>query len=171
MSLDITALYLRYRKELVNRLSRIVLCHETAQDIVQESFIVLTRTAAEETVGQPRAFLHRTATNLAFDHLRHSKVVERHAEIAIHAEQDEHPSSETEVSEAQWRELLRQTVSELPPRCREAFLLHKIHGLSYREVGETLGISPSAVEKHIIKGLMHCRTRLGPHFTRPAGTS
>ncbi|MFM8330971.1 MAG: RNA polymerase sigma factor [Candidatus Methylumidiphilus sp.] len=170
MSLDITALYLAYRQELVNRLSRVVSCRETAQDIVQESFFVLARTAAAETVGQPRAFLHRTATHLAFDHLRHRKVVERHAEIAAHTEESEQPSTEAEVSKAQWLELLRQVVSELPPRCRDAFILHKIQGLSYREVGEALGISQSAVEKHIIKGLAHCRARLGADFKRPAGT-
>jgi len=168
MSLDLTALYLAYRKELVNRLSRIVLCRETAQDIVQESFFALARTAAAEPVGQPRAFLHRTATNLAFDHLRHAKVVERHEESQAHEEEPLHPSTESEVSKAQWLEMLRQAVSELPPRCREAFVLHKLQGLSYREVAETLGISQSAVEKHVAKGLLHCRAKLGPHFARPA---
>lgn len=167
MSLDIAALYLSYRKELLNRLSRIVLCRETAQDLVQESFFVLARTVAEEPVAQPRAFLHRTATNLAFDHLRHRKVVERHVESESGAEEPAHPSSEAEVSKAQWLALLRQAVSELPPRCREAFILHKMQGLGYREVAERLGISQSAVEKHIAKGLLHCRARLGPHFPGP----
>ena len=113
------------------------------------------------------SFLHRTATNLAFDHLRHRKIVERHAESESLDEEPQHPSSETEVSQEEWLDLLRQAVSELPPRCRDAFILHKMQGLSYREVAENLGISQSAVEKHIAKGLMHCRSRLGPHFSRP----
>lgn len=64
MSVDITAVYLAYRRELVNYMSRIVLCREIAQDIVQESYLVLTKTNADSLVEQPRAFLYRIATNL-----------------------------------------------------------------------------------------------------------
>jgi RNA polymerase sigma-70 factor (ECF subfamily) len=66
MGLDITAVYLAHRSELVNHLSRIVLCRETAQDIVQESYLVLANTSADCSVEQPRAFLYRIATNLAW---------------------------------------------------------------------------------------------------------
>lgn len=168
MSLDLAALYLAYRKELVNRLVTMLACRETAQDIAQESFFLLARTTAREPVSQPRAFLHRTATNLAIDHLRHRKVVERHAEATLNTDEDSsHPSAETEAFNAQWLEILRQAVADLPPRCRDAFILHKLHGLSYREVAATLGISQSAVEKHIAKALSHCRARLGPHLQAP----
>uniref|UniRef100_UPI003571484F sigma factor-like helix-turn-helix DNA-binding protein n=1 Tax=Methylomonas koyamae TaxID=702114 RepID=UPI003571484F len=50
---------------------------------------------------------------------------------------------------------------------RDAFILHKLHGSSYRDIAKLLDISESAVEKHIIKGLAHCRRRLGVHFNRP----
>jgi RNA polymerase sigma-70 factor (ECF subfamily) len=167
MSLDITAIYMAHHRELVNRLSRMLLCRETARDIAQESFLTLTQTARDEAIGHPRAFLHRIATNLALDHLRHRKIVDRHADMEAYIEEAEHPSSETEVSKAEWQALVRQAVAELPPRCREAFVLHKLQGLSYREVAETLGVSQSAVEKHIAKGLLHCHHRLGPHFVPP----
>lgn len=167
MSLDLSAVYLLYRNELLNRLVRMVDCRETAQDLVQESYLVLARTAEEQEIAHPRGFLHRIAANLALDHLRHRKTVEAHAELTAPEEEAEHSSTETEVSEAQWRAMLHQTIAELPPRCRDAFILHKIRGLSCREVTKTLGISESAVEKHIVKGLMHCRARLGIHYANP----
>ena len=55
MSLDISALYELHRKELVNHLLRIVKCPETAQDLVQESYMILARTADKAAVEHPRA--------------------------------------------------------------------------------------------------------------------
>jgi RNA polymerase sigma factor (sigma-70 family) len=164
MTLDLGALYRLYRNELVNYVTRTVYCREIAQELVQESYLILTRTAAEQAIEQPRGFLYRTASNLALDHLRHNKVVARHAELERQDEESESSSIEQELSKEQWLSLLRQAVGELPPRCRDAFILHKVRGLSYRETAKMLGISESAVEKHIIKGLQHCRARLGRHF-------
>ena len=167
MRLDISALYKLHRKELVNHLLRIVKCPETAEDLVQESYMILARAADDVVVDHPRGFLYRTAGNLALDHLRHSKVVERHVQTELQADEIHHPSVEQEVSRVQWQGMLRQVIDELPPRCRDVFVLHKLHGMSYREVARRLEISESAVEKHIIKGLMHCRKRLGTQFSQP----
>ena len=167
MALNITALYQLYRHELVNYLFRMVNCYETAQDLVQESYLVLARTASVEVINQPRGFLYRTASNLALDHLRHNKVVARHVDFVAANDEPEQASTETELSKAQWRAMLSAAIAELPPRCRDAFILHKIHGLSYREVAQRLAISESAVEKHIAKGLQHCRQRLGGQLLPP----
>lgn len=167
MSFDISALYQMYRKELVGHLLRIVKCPETAQDIAQDSYLILARAVADTAIEHPRGFLYRIAGNLALDHLRHNKVVERHADIEQLKDEQELPSLENEIDQQQWRALLHQTIAELPPRCRDAFMLHKIHGFSYKEVGQLLDISESAVEKHMIKGLMHCRSRLGNLYGHP----
>jgi RNA polymerase sigma factor (sigma-70 family) len=165
MNLDISSVYQLYRKELINYLTRIVYCRDTAQDLVQESYLILARVSAEQVIEQPRGFLYRTANNLALDHLRHHKVVARHAELESRDEEPDSSSIEQELTKEQWLTLLRQAIGELPPRCRDAFILHKVRGLSYRETAHMLGITESAVEKHIIKGLQHCRARLGKHFS------
>ncbi|MEQ1635525.1 MAG: RNA polymerase sigma factor [Methylococcales bacterium] len=167
MNLDISKLYQLYRKELLNHLAQMVKCPEIAQELVQESYIILTRTAANVAIEHPRGFLYRTANNLALDHLRHNKIVVRHLESVQQQEAKTFPSAESQISKAEWRSLLHQAIAELPPRCRDAFILHKINGLSYREVARLLDISESAVEKHIIKGLLHCRKQLGKHFNFP----
>lgn len=166
MTVDISNLYQSYRKELINHLSRIVKCPDTAQDLVQDSYIILAKTSIDTPIEHPRGFLYRIAGNLALDYLRHSKIVERHVETHV-ADEAQHPSPEQEVGADQRRTLLHLAIAELPPRCRDVFILHKLRGLSYREIAQRLAISESAVEKHIIKGLQHCRDRLGPHFGRP----
>ena len=167
MSLDVNTLYQLHGKELLHHLMRFVKCSETAQDLVQESYLILMNTSAETVIDHPRGFLYRTASNLALDHLRHNKIIERHQQVAQLAEQPLHAAAESEIADAQWRTLLHQAIAELPPRCRDVFMLHKLRGLSYREIAQLLDISESAVEKHIIKGLQHCRKRLGKHYSRP----
>lgn len=52
---------------------------------------------------------------------------------------------------------LLNVVTCLPPRCREAFVLHKFDGLTYVEVAERMGISVGQVEKHMMRALDTCR--------------
>jgi RNA polymerase sigma factor (sigma-70 family) len=168
---DISALYHLHCQEILHHLQRIVKCPDTAEDLLQESYLILARTAADTTIDYPRGFLYRTASNLAFDHLRHHKVVQQHFENAQLATQPQQESAETQLDQDQWHNLLYETIAELPPRCRDVFILHKLRGLSYREIAKMLDVSESAVEKHIIKGLLHCRQRLGKHFSQPYQTN
>ncbi len=167
MNLDISALYRRYRSELLHHLQRLVQCPDAAQDLLHESYVILSRSAAVGAIEHPRGFLYRIAGNLALDHLRHNKIVDAHRTAWATHEAEPFPDAAEQLSAQQWRALLHQTSAELPPRCRDAFILHKLHGSSYRDIAKLLDISESAVEKHIIKGLAHCRRRLGVHFTPP----
>ena len=45
-------------------------------------------------------------------------------------------------------------LDRLPQRTRASFLMHRIDGLKYREIAERLGVSQSAVEKHIARAAL-----------------
>lgn len=160
--MNIEALYQNHREELRYHLARIVQCQEIAADIIQETFIILSREAQNQTIKHPRGFLFRVASNLAYDYLKHRKVTENYAQSQdpTVVKSVEAPSVEKIAAQNQKLEFMRQVIDELPPRCREAFILHKIYGLSYREIAEQLEISESGVEKHIMKGLLYCRKNL-----------
>ena len=51
-------------------------------------------------------------------------------------------------------ERVREGISRLTPRTREVFLMHRLDDMKYREIAERLGISQSAVEKHIAKAAL-----------------
>jgi RNA polymerase sigma factor (sigma-70 family) len=53
------------------------------------------------------------------------------------------------------RELQRveQLIEQLPPRCRQVFVLRRIHGVPQREIAQMLGITQAAVEKQATRGL------------------
>ncbi len=48
-------------------------------------------------------------------------------------------------------------INALEPRCRQAFIWHRFHGLGYREIARRLEVSVSSVEKYIMTALVACR--------------
>jgi RNA polymerase sigma factor (sigma-70 family) len=165
MSADISTLYTDCRKDLISYLTHLLRCQDTAEDIAHESFAILVSTAKMNAIDHPRGFLFKTAGNLAVDYVRHHKVVARHLEKETELLDEPHSTSpEQEVSEAEWIDLLKKALSELSPRTRDIVILHRLHGYSYLEIARQLNISESAVEKHISKGIQHCRRQLGKHF-------
>lgn len=165
MTAELADLYGICRKDLLNFLFYRLRCRETAEDIVQESFLILARIGNTAQIESPRSFLFTTASNLAVDYIRHNQVVLRYLEqqlqLVVEAEPD---SLAKQLSEAEWQAMLKQALKELPSRTRDVFVLNRLHGYSYKQVAELLAVSESSVEKHISRALLHCRASLGPHF-------
>ncbi|MGH8475051.1 MAG: RNA polymerase sigma factor [Methylococcales bacterium] len=157
MNLSIEALFNLYRQELVNWLTRFLSCRETAQDLVQESFLILTRVSAEQTIAEPRAFLYRTAKNLALDRLRRRKVIADCARTVEMRYEGAHLSAEQSASADQSLDRLEETLANLPELTREVFCLIKLDGLSYRESAHSLGLTERQVERHLMRAMLHCR--------------
>jgi len=50
-----------------------------------------------------------------------------------------------------------EAVAALPEKCRQVFLLRKVHGLTHREIAERMSLSISSVEKYLLKGILACQ--------------
>jgi len=157
---NIESLFKDHQGELIGRTVKIVHCADIASEIVQESYLILTKTSQTQIIKQPRGFLFRVARNLAFDYLKHNKVIAGHVEKYAEDYQQEMPSAEHIIEQQQRLEMFKEMVDELPPRCRDVFILYKVYGKSYKEIALELGISQSGVEKHIMKGLKHFRKKI-----------
>ncbi|MFG1472850.1 sigma-70 family RNA polymerase sigma factor [Xanthobacter agilis] len=147
---------------LVRRVTRRLGNSAAASDVVQDTFLRVYATSANAEIASPAAYLFRVADNLAIDHMRQEAA--RARVIAADPDQEDVPSREASPERAldykQRLEVLNAAIAELPPKCREVFLLHKYDGLSHSEIGERLGITRSMVEKHVMKALAHFRDRL-----------
>lgn len=152
---QIANLFHQYREELTRRLVGMVRSHETAADLVQDTYVRLLRLGDQQAVEQPRALLHRIAANLAIDHLRKEKHPVHAADglDAAMAVPSQAPSPERELLSKQRFRVLLQTIDRLPPRTREAFLLCRVYGYSYQEIATRMSISESAVEKLLMRAL------------------
>lgn len=161
-SIAITRLIELYDAELRRVMFRRCGCVEMAADIVQETYQKMMAHNLWQQVENPRAMLHRIAANLATDYERRNIVKAKFIELAEDlpawvAEQDQR-QPENLLANQQRLERLIEAVQNLPPKCREVFILRRYDDLSQVEIAEKLGISRNMVEKHLRKALQHLLT-------------
>lgn len=135
---------------------------QDAADLAQASLERLLRQPDPEQLQSPQGWLRKIARNLHIDGLRQRK------RLPIESlEQHDNPDSLPGLSHdfdperillGQERvQLLCAAIDQMPARCREAFILSRIHGLAHEAVADEMGISESMVEKHVALGIRICR--------------
>jgi RNA polymerase sigma-70 factor (ECF subfamily) len=123
------------------------------EELLHAAYLRLLRYKAQHAVENIGAFLIRTAVNIGVDNYRHDRFIADVAPDQTGA--CENSPLQDEVLAARERlERVREGLSRLTPRTREIFLMHRLDDMKYREIAEHLGISQSAVEKHIAKAAM-----------------
>ena len=135
--------------------------HADVEDLVQNVLVRLAVRGDSSSIEQPEAYLMRTATNVWRDYLRkkgtHAEAV--HEEYAEGHLREEHgPDAEAEGAEAVAAVLI--ALHELPARTRQVFVLCRVEGLRQKAVARRLGVSVSAVEKHMIRAIAHLASHL-----------
>jgi RNA polymerase sigma-70 factor (ECF subfamily) len=100
--------------------------------------------------------LFSAAKNLAVDNQRRQRARDRNvAECAVFADRTgEWPPADDVVDVWQRLRRVEAAIALLPPRCQAVFLMHRIDGMSYSEIAKHLGISVSAVEKHVARACL-----------------
>jgi RNA polymerase sigma-70 factor (ECF subfamily) len=158
---DLRGLFLAHRRELEAYLTDRLRDREIAADLVQETFLRFTEQGA--AVIHDRAYLYRTAHNLAVDHVRrrHRQRTETAPHEALAHIPEERPGPEAVAVARQRLDDLRAAVLELPARTREVFVLNRVEGLTYAQVAARMAISESSVQKHLARALSHVMRRIG----------
>lgn len=143
-------------ERLRSYLKGILKCEADADDVAQEAFLRLHRCGDLCAYRNPRAVLFKTAYRLALNCLRgrRSNPLDRAApmleEVAVA------PEAVATVEEAliarEQETAYGRALESLPPRCRQVIELRTVQELSYKEMSDTLGLSVSTLEKHIVKG-------------------
>jgi RNA polymerase sigma-70 factor (ECF subfamily) len=138
------------------------------EDLVQELYLKV-QAITGEVIDNPPAYLYRLASNLMLDRLRRAKRTgaretewrrANHATIGVLDVADT-PDAESAVIARQRLERLSQALTTLSPVTQQVFRLHKFEGLTHVETAAKMGISRSAVEKHVSLALGHLIKRVG----------
>lgn len=127
---------------------------QDADDLVHEAWIRLAQFSREQSVEQPEAFLMKAALNLSIDVHRAATVRGEEVLLDDVVILDGRPGADEVVLARERLARLSECLSGMNDRTRAIFLAHKVDGLSYKEIAQQFGISRSAVEKHIAKGVM-----------------
>ena len=162
----------RHRKPLVAFFVRMLRDPALAEDLAQEAFL---RVYQARRRYRPEAkfttWLYRIATNLALNALRDRKGVRAvsggdgdssEGPALMDQLSDSRPTAEQEMMLSERERTIRQAVESLPDNQRAAVILHKYQGVDYRQIGNVLGVSESAVKSLLFRAYENLRVRLDP---------
>jgi RNA polymerase sigma-70 factor (ECF subfamily) len=154
-SIDVTKL----RAELVGYLQRRGQPLDDAEDLVQEAFARFHRAGHRAEDADARPLLFVISKNLMKDlwkatNRERARVVGQDVDVAAwESAPSEAPAADRSSIAREELAGVAEAIRALPPRCRDAFLLHRFENLSYRQIAERLGVSVSMVEKHLAEAL------------------
>jgi RNA polymerase sigma factor (sigma-70 family) len=137
-----------------------------ADDLVQEVFLSLqVRGSAGGDIDNIEGYLFRTAANA---------IVRRHQrqkwDWAGHGQLDDLDDLSDDVSPERvllGKEELDRVLAAmrgLPPRCAQAFVLHRFEELTYSTIAVRMGVSNSAVERLIQRALRRISMTVDPEL-------
>ena len=142
-------------------------------DIVQETYAILASLESVDAIRNAKPYMFQTAYSVILAQVRRANVVSIVTidDIGKLSDEDGTPSPETVVSDRQELQRLADAIASLPARCREVFVLRKIHGLQQRDVAQRLGVSEGTVEKQLHKGLKILSALIGRGGDQPGQAS
>ncbi|WP_367331218.1 RNA polymerase sigma factor [Sphingobacterium multivorum] len=141
-------LYDLYHRRLTLKLVYLLKSEELAQDVLQDIFVKIweNRKTIDPT-GNFGGLLYTMASNLAKNVFR--KSIYDQLMRSEFAKNDSYSPFEALDNASNAKTILNTALDRLTPRQREVYCLHKIEGLSYREISKLLSISESAINHHI----------------------
>lgn len=161
-----------YSPRVFGMLYRLTGSRETAEDLLQETFLRVVRMIAEyEHAGKFEAWLFRIAANLARDHARRARRRKRPVALESFSRDDgpgvvevgdasqPEPSSELVQKEAGAR--LNACLQRLAEIDREIILLRHFSELSFREIAEVLQIPLGTALARAHRALKRLRAEFG----------
>lgn len=149
-----------YEKNVYNLALRMTGSPEDAEDMAQEAFLKAYN-SIHSFRGDSKfsVWLYRIVSNVCLDFLRKRS---KRQTVSLSAEDedgeevqidlaDTAQSPEALLEKKLTRESVRRGLRQLPPDARQILLLREIQGLSYEEIGETLGLEPGTVKSRIFR--------------------
>jgi len=162
----IDRLFREHNEALLRFLYARLRSYQEAGEVAQEAYVKLLSLDQPGAISCLRAFLFKTAANLAIDRRRRHELHTRAtAEPNFHEVVDK-LTPERKVAGEQQIERLQRLIAALPLKPRQAFILNQVHGKDISSVATQLGLSESMVRKYIVRALLDIRGRLdleGPY--------
>ena len=128
---------------------------DDTEDAVQDACVRALQLTTPQTVQDPVRYLMRITRNLFIDYRRRrsrdARLFEHAADLGLAV--DNRPGPEELLAGKQELADILAAIDQLPPRCREAFLMHRFENMSYPVIAHRMGISISMVEKHIAEAM------------------
>ena len=165
----------QWQDMVYNTILGIVQNETEAEDLAQDVFIkVFEKISTFKGDSKFSTWLYRIATTTALDHLRSKKRKKRFGflqSLTGHAGDEKeqvpdfhHPGISLDNKER--AAVLFKAIDSLPENQKSAYTLHKLEGLSYRDVSEVLNTTVSAVESLMSRANQNLRKELEEYYNK-----
>jgi len=164
----------QWQDMVYNTILGIVQNETEAEDLAQDVFIkVFEKISTFKGDSKFSTWLYRIATTTALDHLRSKKRKKRFGFLqSVGGSGDEketvpdfhHPGVSLDNKER--AAVLFKAIDGLPENQKTAYTLHKLEGLSYRDVSEVLNTTVSAVESLMSRANQNLRKELEEYYNK-----
>lgn len=153
-------IFRKYYKWLCNYILSLSGDPDLAEDIVQEVFIKLWESRNDISINTSVKYYLLKACHRGF--LQHTREVKQENNLLKTLKWDTlyDLHSEDQKSMTTKIQAVHRAIEQLPPQCKEAFLLSRYNRLKYKEIAEEMGISIKTVEIHISKALSLLRQNI-----------
>lgn len=135
---------------------------ELAEDVAQDAFVKLWETRDRIDKSSLKAYVYTIAGNLLINHLKRDQLKFRFLNLQV--EKSDKATPEYLVEMQEFDRKLQDALAKVPDGAREVFMMNRVDGLKYHEIGERLGLSMKAVEKRMSKALAILRSEIDKKF-------
>ena len=145
---------IHYRAELARFLAARRVPPDEAEDLLQDLYLKV-RALESGPIAEPRAYLYRMTANLLFDRRRSAarrtsrEKLWTETQLGAEREVDERPSAERQIVMREELAIVAGAIAALPERTADILRRYRIDGEAQKAIAAELGISLSAVEKHL----------------------
>jgi len=136
---------------------------QDSEGIVQEVFLRVWKNRKKiDEYYSLKAFLFTISYNLIIDRFRERVKDVKYKEFLKKNAINFECETDIKIEYSELNELYTNAVENLPERRKMIFKMHRVEGLSYREIAEKMHISVKTVENQLSSALKFIRERLGP---------
>ncbi len=133
--------------ELVTMLWRILGNEQDVCDAYQDTFLKLAHHEGGQKPENVKAYIFRSASNVAISMLRR-RIIERKNLSEAKPANNDIKSPPNELNSKYLQEKLRCCIAQLPEHLRSVVILHDLAELPYPQAGGILGITPATARAY-----------------------
>jgi RNA polymerase sigma-70 factor (ECF subfamily) len=158
--IDVAGLFREHNAALLRFTAAKLGSEHEAREVAQEAYVRLLQLDRRQTIGFLRAYLFKTAANLATDRLRARRRLPSHIAVGDEDIFEFNLCPERQCAGQEMVAVLHRALAELPQKCRRVLVLYRMEGLTRTEIARELGIGERMVRLYLARALEHLRRRL-----------
>jgi RNA polymerase sigma-70 factor (ECF subfamily) len=133
---------------------------QQAEDLTQDAFVKLWKNCAKVVFDKAKSFVMKVAQNAFYNEVDHKKVILKYQQSSG-VQKSYALSPDFLLEEKEFMIKLQRSISNLPEKEREVFLLSRKDKKTYREIADIVGITQKGVERRMHLALLKLKESLG----------